>query len=164
MQLSSIIHYMPPGITPAGTLGWESHLNDPGNSWLDNKYFATECPLAEAALARYVEALENRFLPGGVFDTRIIPTGQEFMEIVCGHPFSGRVLCRIFSPLLAVQLFADAVERYVVQGRTSGTLYWRVHPELRQNTSKLETWDEDMQKQRKWEETYYTVQSRLLIL
>ena len=164
MQLSSIIHYIPPGITPAGTLGWESHLNDPGNSWLDNKYFATECPLADAALARYVEALESRFLPGGVFDTRIIPTGQEFMEIVCGHPFSGRVLCRIFSPLLAVQLFADAVERYVVQGRTSGTLYWRVHPQMRDSTYHLKSWDEDRQRGHTWDETIYTIRARLLIL
>ena len=164
MSISVIVHYMPPGVTPAGTIDWESHASDPTNSRLDDTYLATERPLAEAALVRYVEDLGRRFASGGVFDTRIIPTGQEFIEVVCGHPFSGRVLCKVYSPLLAVQLFIDAVERYIVQGRTSGTLYWRVHPELRQNTSKLETWDEDMQKQRKWEETYYTVRSRLLIL
>ena len=164
MQLSSIIHYMPPGITPAGTSDWESHLNDPANSWLGDRYFATECPLADAALARYVEALEGRFVSGGIFDTRIIPTGQEFMEIVCGHPFNGRGLCKVYSPLLAVQLFIDAVERYVAQGRTSGTIYWRVYPALRGVTSQLETWDKDMQAQHKWEETHYAVRSRLLIV
>lgn len=161
MGLSTLIHYMPAGLTTAGTFDW----NAP-KEWrqCSDAQLASELPAAEEALKQYVADLERRFTLGGVYDRRLLPTGEEFIEIVCGHPFNGRVLCIIFSPLLAVQLFADAVERYVVQERVAGTIYWRVHPALRQCTSQRETWDEDMRKQYKWEETYYTVRSRLLIL
>ena len=161
MRSYTMAKYIPRGCTPSGTIAWNDPTEDRAAT---DASLAAELPLAEAALKRYEADLAQRFTFGDWYDTRVLPTGEEFIEIVAGHPFSGRALCRCFSPLLAVQLFADAVERYVVQGRTSGTLYWRVHPELRQNTSKLETWDEDMQKQRKWEETYYTVRSRWLIL
>ena len=160
MQLSTVVHYIPAGLAPTGHLLW---YVTPHEQDMTDKHLADEMPMAQYRLKQYVAALEQRFACGGVFDTRLLPTGEEFVEIVCGHPFARRVLYRCFSPLLAVQLFADAVERYVVQGRTTGTLYWRVHPELRQNTSISETWDEEMQQQHK-EETYYTVRSRLLIL
>ena len=161
MRLSTVVHYVPSWLSPTGHLLLDVTTQD---GKVAEKHLADEMPAANHALARYVRELEQRFEPGGVFDTRLLPTGEEFIEIVCGHPFANRSLYRCFSPLLAVQIFADAVERYVVYGRTTGTLYWRTHPELRQNTSALETWDEDMQKQHKWEETYYAIRARLLIL
>ena len=161
MDLSTVVHYIPSWLTPTGHLLWDAPLDEHA---VAEEHLADEVLAAQCALTKYVAELEQRFGHGGVFDTRKLPNGKTFLEIVCGHPFARIHLCRIYSPLLAVQLFADAVERYVVQGRTSGTLYWRIHPQLQQHISKLETWDEDLQKQRKWEETYYTVRSRLLIL
>lgn len=161
MQLSTVVHYIPAWLTPTGHLLWDATSAEHD---VAKEHLADEMPAAQQALKQYVAELEKRFAYGGVFDTRKLPNGKTFLEIVCGHPFARENLCRIYSPFLAVQLFADAVERYVVQGRMSGTLYWRVHPELRQFTSQLETWDEDMEKQHKWEETHYTVRSRLLIL
>ena len=161
MLLSTVVHYIPAWLTPTGHLLWDA---TPEEHDVARGHLADEMPAAAYALQQYVAALEQRFEPGGVFETRALPNGKTFLEIVCGHPFARENLCRCFSPLLAVQLFADAVERYVVQGRMSGTLYWRTHPELRQHTSALARWDEDLQKQQTWEETYYTVRSRLLIL
>ena len=160
MELSTVVHYIPAWLTPTGHLLWDTTPNEQD---VAKEHLADEIPVAECALKRYVAELECRFVCGGVFDTSKLPNGKTFLEIVCGHPFARTSLYRCFSPLLAVQLFADAVERYVVQGRVSGTIYWRVHPQMLQNTSALETWDEDRRKQHKWEETYYTVRSRLLI-
>ena len=161
MGLSTLIHYMPAGLTTAGTFDW----NAP-KEWrqCSDAQLASELPAAEEALKQYVADLERRFAFGGFYDTRVIPTGEEFIEIVCGHPFDGRILCKIFSPMLAVQLFVDAVERYVVQERTTGTIYWSVHPQMRYFTYHFKEWDEFMQRDNKREETIYTILARLLIL
>ena len=153
--------YIPRGCTPTGTIAWDDPLEDRDPT---DASLAAELPLAETALKRYEADLAQRFTFGGWYDTRVLPTGEEFIEIVAGHPFSGKALCHIFSPLLAIQLFADTVERYLIQGRTSGTIYWRVYPQLRQSTLALEAWDEDMQRNHKWNETHYAVYARLLIL
>ena len=161
MPIPSFLHYMPEGLTSSGTLDWNASMEWRQHS---DAHLASEFPKAQEALTRYVADLERRFTFGGFYDTRILPTGEEFIEIVCGHPFDGRILCKVFSPILAVQLFADAVERYVVQGRVSGTIYWRTHPQMRDFTYHLKEFDEDMQRDHKWDETIYAIRARLLIL
>ena len=161
MEPSPPINYMPAGLTTAGTLDWNAPME---SRQCSDAQLASELPAAQEALKQYVADLERRFTLGGCYDTRLLPTGEEFIEIVCGHPFNGRTLCKIYSPLLAVQLFIDAVERYVAQGRIAGTLYWRVHPGLRDCTYHLKSWDEDMRRDHTWDETIYTIRARLLIL
>lgn len=151
--------YIPKGVNPDGT---ENETIYP--AYLEAQSFHDEVPLAEQALQRYVADLEQRFVHGGVYNTRRLPTGEEFREIVCGHPFGGATLCRCLSPLLAVQLFVDAVERYVIEGRTAGTVYWRVYPHLRSCTDEWQHYEEDFHRTITTRETRYAIRARLLVL
>lgn len=141
----TMVKYLPPGIAVDGRRTDDSAQTPDTLVQLSEEFVP-----AQLTLGRYVADLEQRFVPGGFFDTSCITSGETFIEVVSGHPFSGLQLCRCLSPLLAVQLFCDAVERYVVGGRERGTLYWRVFPELMQTVP--------------GHETLYSVYARLLIL
>lgn len=91
-------------------------------------------------LATYVKELETRFVYGGNFDTAVIPSGETFTEIFSGliwpYPEDGEsftdIMCTCASAEVAIQVFKDTFERYI-GGKTSGTVYWRVYPDLKTN-------------------------------
>ena len=125
---------------------------------------------AKTVLAAYVEGLDQRFLAGGTFDTRCIPSGEPFKEFVCGGEYHGRLLCECYTPMVAVRVFIDTIERYVTSrlsifraGRQP-TLYWRIHPQLHGVTETWERDDPDALRKVARTETRYNVRARLLIL
>ena len=125
---------------------------------------------AKTVLATYVEALDRRFLNGGTFDTRCIPSGDAFVELTCGGVFTGRKLCECYTPMVAVRVFIDTIEHYIAPSLSifragrQPTLYWRVHPELRGVTETWERYDVDALRQVKRTTTFYNIRARLLIL
>lgn len=125
---------------------------------------------AQAALAAYVATLDARYLPGGTYATRCVPSGEAFIEFTCGGVFTGRKLCECYSPMVAVRVFIDTIERYgetklrVAHVRRPSTLYWRVHPQLRGYTETWERYDPDALRKVARTETRYNVMARLLIV
>ena len=93
---------------------------------------------AQRQLQLYTDFLKARFKDGGLFDTFCIPSGELFVEFVCGGILDASYLekhnhypyiIRCFDPLFAVHFLQDGVEKYIGR-RVVGTLYWRVLPEL----------------------------------
>ena len=125
---------------------------------------------AKTVLAAYVEALDRRFLNGGTFDPRCIPSGEPFIELTCGGVFTGRKLCECYTPMVAVRVFIDTIERYsssslsIFRAGRQPTLYWRIHPQLRGYTETWERDDPDALRKVARTETRYNIRARLLIL
>ena len=126
---------------------------------------------AQAKLDAYVAQLGKRFLHGGLYDTFRIPSGEVFVEFVCGGEFDGRTLCQCYTPQVAVRIFIDTVERYIASvpkaygpGRNQ-TLYWRVYPQMRGiDTGEWSRYDEELACTVAKRETLFNVWARLLIL
>lgn len=138
-------------------------------AWVDE---VADVDGARKALKEYVAQLDSRFLLGGWFDTRCIPTGEEFVEFVCGGEVNplGSPLCRCFSPHVAVRIFIDTVERYIASRPQKygpsrhQTLYWRVHPMLMVcDTGEWTGYDVDLERTVTKRETLFNVRARLLI-
>ena len=88
---------------------------------------------AQSILHAYREELRERFEEVcGEYDTFQIPSGELFVEIVCGGYFNGSLPVRCYEPLTAVQLFIDAMERYFVSKPEGRVLHWRTRPEWMQ--------------------------------
>ena len=115
-------------------------------------------------LEQIVVDLEARFALGGHSDVGLIEIdGQEhtFVELVSGGIFNREggisvIPCKCSSPEVAIQLFRDALERYIEEQASCKTLYWRVKPHILRSKEPYE--------QLEGFTGWYVVRSRLLIL
>ena len=113
--------------------------------------------VAKCTLEAYTEELISRFKDGGNHDTYMIPSGETFVEIVCGGYWYERASVRCYEPLTAVQLFIDAMERYFVTKPNGQTLHWRTRPAWAQR------FDEPMQDVL-FPEKIYSIYARLVLV